>query len=178
MKNTHWKLIDRKSVYKSKFVEVYEDEVQLPDNAVIKDYTVIKKPDIVIVIATVGDKVLMIHEYKYAADAVMKALPAGHLKKDEEPTEAARRELLEETGYSGDDFAYLGILREYASKDLHQVHVVLAKDVQKVSEKNLDPGEENTLSLTTIEAVKREIIDGQIQSSSAIAALAMSGLLF
>lgn len=178
MKKTSWKLLNRKVIYQSKFLEIFDDTVELPDKTIFDHYSVIKKPDIVIIIATIDEKIIMVDEYKYAADAVMKVLPAGHLKTGEIPTDAARRELLEETGYSGNDFKHLGVLREYPTKDLHRVHVVLANNVRKLSRKSLEQGENNKIVFVTIEAIKRKIKKNQIQSSSTLAALSISGLLF
>lgn len=178
MKKTSWKLLNRKEIYKSKFIEVFDDTVELPDKTIFDHYSVVKKPDVVVVVATANNKIIMIDEYKYAANAIMRVLPAGHLKTNESPIEAAKRELLEETGYSGDEFKYLGILREYPSKDLHKVHVILAKNVRKTSDKNLDIGESNKIVMVTVESIKREIRRCRIQSSGTIAALSISGLLF
>jgi hypothetical protein len=50
--NEHWQRLDRKTVYDSKFLKVYEDRVKLPNGAEIDDYTVVEKPSIVMVVAT------------------------------------------------------------------------------------------------------------------------------
>jgi ADP-ribose pyrophosphatase YjhB (NUDIX family) len=178
MKKTSWKLLNREIIHQSKFLEIFDDTVELPDKTIFDHYSVIKKPDIVIVVATTDNKIIMIDEYKYAANAVMRVLPAGHLKLGERPIAAAKRELLEETGYSGDDFKHLGVLREYPTKDLHQIHVVLANNMTKQSSKKLHQGEGNKLEIKTIESIKSEIIKGKIQSSSTLGALSISGLLF
>lgn len=178
MIKSSWKLLNREIVYHSKFLDVFDDTVELPDKTIFDHYSVIKKPDIVIIVATTDTKIIMIDEYKYAANAIMRALPAGHLKSDEKPIDAAKRELLEETGYSGDDFKYLGTLREYPTKDLHQIHVVLANNTIKQSSKKLDQGESNKLAIKTMESIKSEIKKGKIQSSSTLGALCISGLLF
>ncbi|MCR4326124.1 MAG: NUDIX hydrolase [Candidatus Roizmanbacteria bacterium] len=100
-----WKLIKRNKSYSSKFVNVYEDTVQLPSGKIIENYTVVEKPSIVMIVATdAHNNLLILKEYKYAANEVLLTLPAGHLKEKEDPVEAAKRELFEETGFRGDQF--------------------------------------------------------------------------
>src|SRR5215471_15139648 len=121
----HWQRLDRKTVYDSKFLKIYEDKVRLANGTKIDDYTVVEKPNVVMVVATdTNGDIIVLREYKYAADETMLTLPAGHKKNDEEPIAAARRELLEETGFGGGTFEVVGILRDYPTKDLHTVHVV------------------------------------------------------
>jgi ADP-ribose pyrophosphatase len=175
----HWQLLDRKTVYDSKFLKVYEDRVRLSNGKEIDDYTVVEKPSVVMVVATdVDNNLIVLHEYKYAADETLLTLPAGHKKNDEMPIDAAKRELLEETGYGEGVFEEVGILRDYPTKDLHKVFVVRAKDVSQTADTKHEATEVISYELITIEKLKQQIKNKEWKSSSALASLTLSGVLF
>ena len=59
---------------------------------------------------TEQDEVLMVRQYRYALKEELWELPAGKLEKDEDPFEAAKRELEEECGVTAERFINLGVL--------------------------------------------------------------------
>jgi len=125
-----WKQLDRKTLVDTKFLKVYEDTVELPSGQIFDDYTVVKKNDIVVVVATdVEGRLIAFKEYKYAANDWLLTLPAGQVDGDETVEQAAARELLEETGYGEGEFDYVDTLVEYPTKDLHTITVVRARNV-------------------------------------------------
>ena len=65
---------------------------------------------VVIVAVTPQNQILLVRQFRVAAGAVTLELPAGHIDPGETPEQAARRELLEETGYEPDTFELLGSL--------------------------------------------------------------------
>ncbi len=173
-----WKLLNRTKVYSSRFVNVYEDKVELPNGKILDDFTVVEKPSIVMIVATDQDNnVLILNEYKHGAGAILKTLPAGHKKATESPIEAAKREITEETGYTGGDFEDLGILFDYPSKDIHKVYVVRAKDIVLTTAPQHEDTETISFEVVSAKELKQQILDRHWQASSAIAALAISGIL-
>ena len=69
-------------------------------------------------------------------------LPAGFIDKGEKPEEAAKRELLEETGYSAKEFLKLGEFNSGSGLSRNINYFFLAKDAKKTAEQNLDENEE------------------------------------
>jgi ADP-ribose pyrophosphatase len=65
---------------------------------------------VVVVAVTPRGQILLVRQFRMAAEAVTLELPAGHIDPGETPEQAARRELLEETGYEADTFKLLGSL--------------------------------------------------------------------
>src|SRR3989344_8424401 len=115
-----WKRLARKTLIDTKFLKVYEDKVKLPNGNIIDDYSVIAKPSYSMIVALNTDgNIITIDEYKYAIDRVIHTLPAGHIEEGEDPLESAKRELAEETGYTGGEWEYLGEFYEYPTKDSH-----------------------------------------------------------
>ena len=134
-KPNSWKQLDRQTLLDSKFMSVYMDTVKLPNGQIFDDYTVAKLPSGVVVVATDSDGALITQfEYKYAIDQVILNLPSGSVEGGKSPVEVARQELLEETGYTADDFELIQTTYEYPSKLSHELHIVRAKNARKVQE--------------------------------------------
>ena len=158
-----WHTNRRTKLLNSHFLQVFKDEVRIP-NDITREYYLTKKAEI--------------NEYKYAAGKQMLVLPAGHIENGEDAKKAAKRELLEETGYSGATYKYLGRLFESPVQDLHKVEVVRVTKVKKIKKEDLEASEDITLNLISPKQINAGILCGKIQSCSTISSLALSGLLF
>lgn len=98
-----WKLLQSKPVFTSKWLSVLQNAYKLPDGSIVDDYYHLDRPDYVSIIAkNQNDEILIEQQYRRGVDEVLYELPAGWIEQGEEPAEAAKRELLEETGYSGE----------------------------------------------------------------------------
>ena len=74
-------------------------------------YYSLQMPDYVAIVAlTEHQEVLLVRQYRPAVERYTLELPSGHVEQGESPAEAAKRELLEETGYEADDVELLGCL--------------------------------------------------------------------
>ena len=179
MSGAKWKFLRRRIVFLSKFLSVYQDRIKLPNGNVINDYTVVRKPDSVIIVATSKNRELVtIREYRYAANNFLTALPSGYKEKGESAINAAKRELLEETGYGGGKCEEIGFLYEDSAKSLNKIHVVTAKEVYPVRKQNLEAGETiSQVKLLTLEELRKQIRSKQWKSATSLAALAISGHL-
>jgi ADP-ribose pyrophosphatase len=172
-----WKKIGRKTVFSSRFAKVFQDAVQLPNGHTIDDYMVVELPTVVIVVATDrAGKLMVLDEYKYPQDEVMRTLPAGHLNEGEDPVVCAQRELLEETGYAG-NAKYIDAICDYPTKNLHKVHVVRITNITKTAQAQLEDTENLRPELITVAALKKEIKEGKWKISSSLAALVLAGVI-
>ena len=174
---TGWKRKKRKAAYASRYVTVYEDEVLLPNGTVIADYTVLDRPSVVVVV-TMNDKeqIIFLHEYKYAAGRFMWGLVAGHMEVGELPVDAAKRELEEETGFVAESYEVIGTLKEYATKDLHDVYVVKATGLHQTGKKNMEDTELiDSLEFFSKDQIVAEMNSGNIPAATVIAALVLVG---
>ena len=174
-KSFQWKRLDRRIIYQSKFVTLFEDTVKLPSGIIFDDYTVIKKPDAVVVVATDYDSnVLIQKEYRYPFNKIMNNLPSGHIDGIETPLEAAKRELKEERGYTGGEFKLIGKVYEFPTKDCHTIYVVRATNVEKTLEPILDETENIEGSLISIPELKKQVKANLWETAEILAALTLS----
>ena len=100
------------------------------------------------------NRVILSRQFRPGPEKVYDDMPAGFIDKDESPDSAARRELLEETGYSG-DFEYLGNFVHSAYVDT-KLHLFIARNCKKIQEPKYDRNE-------FIEVVKKSLEDFVVQ---------------
>ena len=87
------------------WLRVRHDTVQLPDGRINPEFYVLEYPDWVNVIAITEDGLFVMEkQYRYGIDRTCYEIPAGVMESGETPEEAARRELEEETGYTGGEW--------------------------------------------------------------------------
>lgn len=161
-----WKRLDTEYAIHNKWISVRKDHVQLPSGVEIDDFYVIERPKLVHVIAiTKEDKFIFEKQYRYAINRDCLEICAGIVEPNETPLEAAKRELLEETGYSGGDWKLLSEQAVDPSNMTEVSYAFLAKDVAKVSEQHLEITEQLNIVLLSEKNVKQALHRGDIVSS-------------
>lgn len=94
--------------YQGKIINMKVDDVRLPNGELAKREEVEHPGGCSIVAITPDNEVFFVNQFRYAYDEVVKEIPAGKLEKGEDPYEAMKRELREETGCLAESFVYLG----------------------------------------------------------------------
>ncbi len=177
MEEMKWRVLGRRAILESEFLNVYSETVELPNGTVIGDYTIVEKRDAVVVVATTGSgEFLALREYKHGAKDFQLTFPAGCIEKGEDPISTAKRELMEETGYASDSFSMLGMMTGYSSKDTHRIYAVMAKNVARAGEPRRESTESiSEVRLVTADGLREEIRKGLWRDSASLGALMLSG---
>ena len=119
----------------------------------------------VILPLTADNQVVCVSQYRPGPDMVLTELPAGFVDIGETPLQAAKRELLEETGYTG-EFEYIATaLVDAYSTAVH--HVFIARNCHKIQPQNLDSTEFIEVKLLQLETFQQICYSGNITHGSA-----------
>ncbi len=175
-----WETVSRKTILKhSKFLTVESHVVKLPDGQVIPDWAWLIIPSAAIVLAVTEDnKFLCFRQTKYAVEETSLAPVGGMLEPNEKPIDAARRELLEETGYESSDWVSLGSYILDPNRGIATMHLFLALKAKKIAEPNSDDLEDQELLFLSRNEIENALKEGEfkILAWSAVVAMALNYL--
>ncbi|WP_377809585.1 NUDIX domain-containing protein [Azospirillum sp. A29] len=161
-----WDVLDsRELLDASPYLKVRAETVQLPDGRTVENFYQIDQPDFALMYVETEDcKVVMLRTYKHGPRRVSLTFPAGAIEPGEDPLAAARRELLEETGYAADDWTALGGFVVGANSRGSTCHMFHAKGARKVAEPDQGDLEDMRIELHSA----RELIDAAAQGDYAV----------
>lgn len=165
------KTINSENVFSGKLLNVFNDGIELPDgNKASREY--IKHVGAVCVVALTDDnKVIVERQYRYPMHEITLEIPAGKLdSKDEDPLEAAKRELREETGALADRVTYLGKFYPTPAYSDEVIHMYLAEGLS-FGDQSLDDDEFLTIDLVPISELADRILEGVIPDGKTQAAI-------
>ena len=150
MSNSH--LIETKisseQVYKGNFLNILRDTISLPGgHQATREYVV--HPGAVVIIPLLDDgRLVLERQFRYPIGEVMIEFPAGKLEAGENPQYCGQRELLEETGYRAQHWAYAGKTHLAIAYSTEVLHIYFAKELT-LGERKLDEGESLDVMIAT-----------------------------
>jgi len=157
-------------VYDGTLLKVHRDVVKLPDgSAGTREF--IRHPGAVAVLPLFDDgRILLERQFRYPHGREFIELPAGKLEPGEPHLETAKRELLEETGYTARDWKRLGVIHTAIAYTDEAIELFLAEKLSQAVRK-LDAGEFlETLIVPFAEAMQM-IRDGRITDAKTVTGL-------
>ena len=168
------KTISSEIVYKGRIFNIKHDEIELSNGA--KSYRdIILHPGGVVIVAQKADKILLVKQYRYAISQAIYELPAGKLEPNEDPLEAAKRELREETGYIAQKWESLGYINTTAGICNERLYLFKAEITDFVGQK---PDENEIIEYYEFD--KNKVFDmiksGEINDAKTICGLMRSEL--
>ncbi len=163
------KTLTSETVYKGKIFDIKHDEVELSNGA--KSFRdIVVHPGGVVIVAEKNNKIILVKQYRYAISEAIFELPAGKLEYGEDPFEAAKRELREETGYFATDWDSLGYINPSAGICNEKLYLYKAKITDFVGQ----APDENEI-IDYLEFDKNEVFDmiknGKINDAKTICGL-------
>lgn len=167
-----WEVLESEYLYKRPWLTARRDHVKLPTGAEIKDFYVLEYPEFCNVIAiTKEGKFLMERQYRHAQRLTAIEIPAGCVEEGEDPMDAAKRELYEETGYAGGEWSKLMTVSPNAGACTNYSHTFLAVGVKKVSTQHLEESEDIKIVLLDREEVIRMLKNDEFHQAMMAAPL-------
>lgn len=146
--------VDGGVVYDGSFLKVQRDRVTLPDGKITqREY--IRHPGAVVILPLLEDgTVLMERQYRYPLDRVLIEFPAGKIDAGEDFLVCAKRELLEETGYTATDWQFISTIHNAIAYSDEHLELFVARGLV-AGPSQLDDGE----FLETFTATLPQLLD-------------------
>lgn len=163
------KKINSKCVYNGRIIDVFYDEVMLPDNT--KSFReVVRHNGGVTVLAINDDKIVMVQQFRYPINKLTLELPAGKLEKNENPLECAKRELEEETGFIADNWESLGYIDPSAGFSDEKLYLYKATNLTQKAPIKIEGEFINFMEIDKKEVINK-VNNGEINDAKTICAL-------
>jgi ADP-ribose pyrophosphatase len=159
-----------KHIYRGRVVTLDIDTVPLP-NGVTVDLEVIRHPGAAAVVPMKdADTVILIKQFRHAANGFIYEIPAGKLHPGEDPLHCAARELEEEIGYRSDSFELLSSILTAPGFADEVIHVYKATNLQQGTQQ-LDHDEVLEVLEVPLKEAIGKIEDGTIRDAKTIVGL-------
>ncbi|MEL6772132.1 MAG: NUDIX hydrolase [Bacteroidota bacterium] len=167
-----WTTLASKTLIERWWMTLRQDRVRLPNGTVLDEYHVLHYPDWALALPITDDgQVVMVEQYRYGVERLSLEFPAGAVDPDEDIETAARRELLEETGYAASGWTYLGKGAVEPGRHTNYGHVFVATGARRIAEPHLDAAEDLAVRLVAADELPARVADGSITHSTHIAAV-------
>jgi ADP-ribose pyrophosphatase len=167
-----WKNLGRKKEYECRLFQVHVNQSVSPVSGKEHTFYVISTHNWVNVIAlTAEHKVLLISQFRHGSQKVILEIPGGVIdSSDASPLDAAKRELLEETGHAAKEWHLLGQVQPNPAILDNICYFFLAQDAKPVAELKLDDAEELEVIPRDLSDIPGLIREGKIQHAIVVAA--------
>lgn len=169
-----WSRISSRPLGSHRIFTLREDTRRSPRTGVDHPFVVLEAPDWVNVVAlTPSRDVVLVAQYRPGTDSIGLEIPGGMVDADDpDPAAAARRELLEETGYGGDAWHSLGDVCPNPALQGNRCHSFLLLDAAPLQAPAPDGSEDIEVRLLPEGEVGERIRGGAIEHALVICAWA------
>lgn len=171
-----WKTLSKETILnQNKYLSVENHVVELPDGRVIPDWTWVKIPNAAIVLALTEDnQFVCFRQTKYAVEGITLATVGGMIEPDEDPLVAAKRELMEETGYAAEKWISLGKYILDPNRGVAEMHLFLALEAKHVAEPIIDDLEDQELIFLSRAEIEKALYAGDFKILTWTAVISLS----
>lgn len=162
--------LSSEEMFRGKLLHLWRDTVRLPDGGqATREY--VRHPGAVVIVPMLDDGHLLLErQYRYPLRRAMLEFPAGKLEAAEPPLLCAQRELLEETGYTAQQWAYAGATHIAIAYSDEIIHIYFARGL-KPGPRQLDAGEFLDILSASPQQLMAWARDGSISDAKTLSCL-------
>lgn len=170
------KKVSSEYIFDGRLLQVYRDTIELPNGKPATREYIKHQGAVAVVPVTDNNEIIAVRQYRYPIGRVTIEIPAGKLDKGEEPLDAAKRELSEETGVESADIEYIGGLYPSVAYTDEIIHMYVAKNL-KYGQMHTDADEFLDVVKIKIDDFVDMILKGEIMDSKTQAAVLKVAML-
>lgn len=184
-----WEEISTEHIVKDEWIDFRRSAFRFPDGRIFEPYYTYSRRNYVIIVPSDEEgNFLLVRQFRQGIRKVTIEFPAGGIeRKDgkeyggeddlntEDALAAAKRELLEETGYTSDEFVHLLTIPANATIADNYAHLYMAKNCRKVAGQSLDEMEFLNVEKYTAEEIEDMIAKGEFLQAMHITAWLLAG---
>lgn len=169
-----WRKIGERSLVRDRWIDL-RAEAWVTGHGVTLDpwYMLHWRPWVHVIAITPDDRVVMVRQYRAGAAATLLELPGGIVDEDGEDAymRAGERELLEETGYTAEDFTLCAAPFNDPAHATNRVHFLRARNARPTGVQRLDDAEDIRVETPTVAELLEGLPHGAVSHASHIAGL-------
>ncbi|MGB3223152.1 MAG: NUDIX hydrolase [Desulforhopalus sp.] len=170
----HWRVSHPRTLITTPVFNLISGRVHCCRSGIEKDFFKLEfTPWVNVVACTAQKEIILIRQYRFGTDRVELEIPGGAVNDDETPLEGGLRELLEETGYAGENGRIIGKVCPNPAIQNNFCYTVLVENVHQIAKPHLDEMEDIEVLTVPEETAFDYIRDGTISHG-----LVQNGLMF
>ncbi len=167
-----WETLSSEYLVRAPWAVLRKDVCRMPNGHIVPEYYVLEYPDWVNMVALTADnRFILVRQYRHGVKQNVLEIPGGVIDPGEDAPTAARRELLEETGYRFDTIEELSTLFPNPATSTNKTTTYLLTGGVKVQEQELDDQEEIEVIFASPAELKQLLLDNQFGQALHTAAL-------
>jgi len=161
--------LERNTVFKNLWVEVIQDKAVNLQNGKTCDYgMVLNRPAVSVLPIDKNGYIYLVKEFKYALNKVLTLSMGGFIEDNEEPLDAAKRELREELGITANKFTECGEMVFFGSISDAKYTLYIAENLE-FGKNDLDDNESIEVIRISLEEAYMKVLNNEIIYAPAIA---------
>lgn len=172
MKQQSWRTLSSEYLVNAPWAVLRRDSCMMPNGYIVPEYYILEYPNWVNIVAlTDENQVVLVKQYRHGVQESILEIPGGVIDDGEDSLIAAKRELLEETGYVFDSFERICDLFPNPATSNNSTATYLARGGRKVQEQQLDSQEDIEVILKSPSEVKQLLLQNKFGQALHTAAL-------
>lgn len=176
VKQGNWTVESTRSLLnRPPWIEVLEEHIRLPDGRRVNDFYSVRLRDFVVIAPlTTNGELVAVTQYRHGFGGTVLSLPSGFIEPEETALDAARRELMEETGFAAAEWSELGTFVVDGNRGCGRAHAFLARRSDRVAEPTGADLAPISVELLSLERASSRLWRGDMPELACASALAMA----